>query len=72
VERKNLAVELLERLLQGKIKAQMRTNLVREKKCSDRLIEALRKYHNRMIESSQVIAELITMAKEHADGVETG
>jgi len=37
-------VELLERLQQGKIKAQTRTNLVQEKKYSDRLIEALRKY----------------------------
>jgi type I restriction enzyme R subunit len=64
MERKNLAVELLERLLQGKIKAQTRTNLVQEKKYSDRLIEALRKYHNRMIESSQVIAEMIAMAKD--------
>jgi type I restriction enzyme R subunit len=64
MERKNLAVELLERLLQGKIKAQTRTNLVQEKKYSERLIEALRKYHNRMIESSQVIAEMIAMAKD--------
>ena len=64
MERKNLAVELLERLLQGKIKAQTRTNLVQEKKYSDRLIEALRKYHNRMIESSQVIAEMIAMARD--------
>jgi hypothetical protein len=44
MERKNLAVELLERLLQDKIRSQMRTNLVQEKKYSDRLIEALRKY----------------------------
>ena len=64
MEKKNLAVELLERLLTGKIKAQTRTNLVQEKKYSERLIEALRKYHNRMIESSQVIAEMIAMAKD--------
>lgn len=64
MEKKNLAVELLERLLTGKIKAQTRTNLVQEKKYSDRLIEALRKYHNRMIESSQVIAEMIAMARD--------
>src|SRR5215213_5521485 len=64
MEKKNLAVELLERLLKGKIKAQTRTNFVQEKKYSDRLLEALRKYHNRMIESSQVIAEMIAMAKD--------
>ena len=59
-----LAVELLERLLQGKIKAQTRSNLVQEKKYSDRLIQSLRKYHNPMIESSQVIEEMIQMAKD--------
>jgi type I restriction enzyme R subunit len=64
MERKNLAVELLERLLQDKIRSQTKTNLVQEKKYSDRLLEALRKYHNRMIESSQVIAEMIEMAKD--------
>ena len=64
MERKNLAVELLERLLKDKIKSQTRNNLVQEKKYSDRLIEALRKYHNRMIESSQVIAEMIQMAQD--------
>jgi type I restriction enzyme R subunit len=64
MERKNLAVELLERLLKDKIRAQTKTNLVQEKKYSDRLIEALRKYHNRMIESSQVIAAMIDMAKD--------
>lgn len=37
---------------------------MQEKKYGDRLLEALRKYHNRMIESSQVIAEMIQMAKD--------
>ncbi len=37
---------------------------MQEKKYSDRLIEALRKYRNRMIESSQVIAEMIQMAHD--------
>jgi type I restriction enzyme R subunit len=64
MERKNLAVELLGQLLKDKIRSQTRNNLVQEKKFSDRLIEALRKYHNRMIASSQVIAEMIQMAKD--------
>ena len=64
MEKKNLAAKLLERLLKGKIKAQTRTNLMQEKKYSDRLFEALRKYHNRMIERSQGIAEMIAMAKD--------
>ena len=70
MERKNLAVELLERLLKDKIRSQTRTNLVQEKKYSDRLIEALRKYHNRMIESSQVIAEMIEMAKDMQEAMQ--
>ena len=61
---RNLAVELLEKLLNDGIKAKTRNNLVQEKRFSDRLQEALRKYNNRAIETSQVIEELIQMAKE--------
>jgi type I restriction enzyme R subunit len=61
---KNLAVELLERLLKDEIRSNSRTNLVQEKKYSDRLLETLRKYHNRAIETAQVIEELIAMAKD--------
>ena len=42
---KNLAVELLERLLKDEIRSNSRTNLVQEKKYGDRLLETLRKYH---------------------------
>lgn len=61
---RNLAVELLEKLLSDGIKAKTRNNLVQEKRFSDRLQETLRKYNNRAIETSQVIEELIQMAKE--------
>jgi len=61
---KNLAVELLEKLLRDEIKARMKTDVVSEKKYSDRIMETLRKYHNRAIETAQVIEELIKMAKE--------
>lgn len=68
---KNLAVDLLEKLLRDEIKARMKTDVVSEKKYSDRIMETLRKYHNRAIETAQVIEELITMAKEmEADLVE--
>ena len=63
---KNLAVELLERLLRDEIKARMKTDVVSEKKYSDRIMETLRKYHNRAIETAQVIEELIKMAKDMA------
>ncbi|MCU4568836.1 type I restriction endonuclease subunit R [Acinetobacter ursingii] len=61
---RNLAVELLEKLLNDGIKAKTHNNLVQEKRFSDRLQETLRKYNNRAIETSQVIEELIQMAKE--------
>lgn len=61
---RNFAVELLERLLSDSIKSRTRTNVVQETKFSERLAEALRKYHNRAIETAQVIEELIQMAKD--------
>jgi type I restriction enzyme R subunit len=67
MKEKNLAVDLLERLLRDEVKARMKTDVVSEKKYSDRIMETLRKYHNRAIETAQVIEELIQMAKEMAD-----
>ncbi len=64
MESRNLAVELLEKLLRDEIKARARNNVVQEKKYGDRLLETLHKYHNRAIETAQVIEELIQMAKE--------
>ena len=61
---KNLAVELLEKLLRDAIKARTQNNVVQEQKYGDRLLETLRKYHNRAIETAQVIEELIRMAKD--------
>jgi type I restriction enzyme R subunit len=61
---RNLAVELLEKLLKDDIKAKTRNNVVQEKKYSDRLKNTLRKYNNRGIETAQVIEELIAMAKQ--------
>lgn len=61
---KNLAIELLERLLRDGIRSSTRGNVVQERKFSDRLLEALRKYHNRAIETTQVIDEMIAMARD--------
>ena len=49
---RNLAVELLEKLLRDEIKARARNNVVQEKKYGDRLLETLRKYYNRAIETA--------------------
>jgi type I restriction enzyme R subunit len=69
---KNLAVELLERLLRDDIKAKTRNNVVQEKKFSDRLQATLGKYHNRAIETAKVIEELIQMAKDFAKAAKHG
>ena len=61
---KNLAAELLERLMRDSIKSKLRTNVVQETKFSERLAEAILKYHNRAIETAEVIDMLIQMAKE--------
>jgi type I restriction enzyme R subunit len=67
---RNLAVELLEKLLRDAIKARTRNNVVQEMKYGERLLETLRKYHNRAIETAQVIEELIQMAKDFQEAME--
>ena len=66
---KNLAVDLLEKLLRDEIKAHTRTNVILQKKFGDRLLDALRKYHNRAIETAQVIEELLKMAGDFKDAL---
>lgn len=69
---KNLAVELLNRLLQGKVKNIQKTNLVKAKKFTDMLNAAINKYNKRAIETSKVIEELIELAKEMNDSYKAG
>ncbi len=61
---KNLAVELLQKLIKDEVKSKFRTNIVKQKKFSELLNNALSKYSNRAIEAAQVIEELIQMAKQ--------
>lgn len=61
---RNLAVELLERLLEGEIKSRFAGNVVQEKKFSEMLANVVKRYQNRAIETAQVIEELIDMAKK--------
>ncbi|MBI5936572.1 MAG: type I restriction endonuclease subunit R [Betaproteobacteria bacterium] len=69
---RNFAVELLQRLLNDEIKSRSRTNVILEKKFSDRLLAALNRYRSRAIESAQVIEELIQMAKEFREAAKRG
>jgi type I restriction enzyme R subunit len=61
---RNLAVELLQKLLKGEIKARAKRNIVQARSFADLLEQAIRKYQNRAIETAQVIEELIQLAKD--------
>lgn len=69
---RNLAVELLERLLEGEIKSKFGGNVVQNKKFSDLLSDVIKRYQNRSIETAQVIEELIDMAKKFKDAASRG
>jgi type I restriction enzyme R subunit len=62
--RKNLAFELLKRLLNDEIKAREKTNIVQGKKFSVMLSDAVKRYQNGLIDSARIIEELIKLANE--------
>ena len=72
LKEKNLAVEVLERLLKGQIRSRFSTNLVQSRKFSELLRNALVRYRNRAIETAQVIEELIAMAKQFQQAADRG
>ena len=61
---RNLAVELLQKLLRGEVSARRRKNVVQARSFAEMLEQTLRRYQNRAIEAAQVIEELIELAKE--------
>ena len=61
---KNLAVELLRKLLAGEIRNRSKRNVVQSRSFLEMLEQTVRKYQNRAIETAQVIEELISLAKE--------
>jgi len=61
---RNLAVELLQKLLKGEIRARSKRNVVQARSFAELLELAIRKYQNRAIETAQVIEELIGLAKD--------
>jgi type I restriction enzyme R subunit len=64
---RNLAVELLRKLLVGEIKTRSQRNVVQARSFTELLERSVRKYQNRAIESAQVIEELIALAKDMRD-----
>jgi type I restriction enzyme R subunit len=69
---RNLAVELLERLLEGEIRSRFASNVVQEKKFSELLSNVITRYQNRSIETAQVMEELIAMAKKFREAANRG
>ena len=61
---RNLAVEVLRKLLSGEIRSRSRRNVVQGRSFAEMLERSIRKYQNRAIETAQVIEELIGLAKE--------
>ena len=69
---KNLAVELLERLLEGEIKSRFASNVVQDKKFSEMLSNVITRYQNRSIETAQVMEELVEMARKFREAANRG
>ena len=64
MKHRNLAVELLQKLLKGEIAARRRKNVVQARSFAEMLERTVRRYQNRSIEAAQVIEELIELARE--------
>jgi type I restriction enzyme R subunit len=69
---RNLAVELLQKLLKGELRTRRRKNLVQARSFAELLEQSLRRYQNRAIEAAQVIEELIGLAKQMREADQRG
>jgi type I restriction enzyme R subunit len=69
---RNLAVELLQKLMNNEIRVRSKKNVVQSKLFSEMLANAIRKYQNRAIEAAQVIEELIGLAKQIRESATRG
>ena len=72
MKEKNLAVELLKKLIAEQVSLYKRTNLVKSEKFSDMLSRAMKAYLNGMISNEEVIQELMKMAKDMANASQEG
>ncbi len=76
MERKNLALEALRKLINGEVRSQSKRNVTQARAFSDRLQDAIARYHANAITTVQVLEELIQLAKDirkaRQEGQETG
>ena len=64
MKQRNLAVDLLQKLLKGELAARRRKNVVQTRSFAGMLEETIRRYGNRAVEAAQVIEELIQLARD--------
>ncbi|MGB4847593.1 MAG: type I restriction enzyme endonuclease domain-containing protein, partial [Saprospiraceae bacterium] len=64
MKHKNLAIELLKKILNNELKSRAKTNLVKSKKLLDMLETAIKKYQNNLLTTAEIIQELIRIARE--------
>lgn len=64
MEHKNIALEVLKKLLNDEIKARVKKNLIQGKSLMEMLENSIRKYHNKILTAAEVIEELIKLSKE--------
>ena len=69
---RNLAVELLQKLLKGEVATRRKKNVVQARSFAEMLEQTLRRYQNRAIEAAQVIEELIQLARELREATARG
>lgn len=69
---KNLALEVLKKLLNDDIRARSRKNLIQSRSFAEMLEATVRKYQNRSIDTAQVIAELVKLAKDMRESQKRG
>ena len=67
MKRRNLAVELLQKLLKGELATRSKRNVVQARSFAEMLEQTIRRYQNRAIEAAQVIEELIALARKMRD-----
>ena len=72
MKRRNLAVELLQKLLKGELATRRKRNVVQARSFAEMLEQTIRRYQNRAIEAAQVIEELIALAREMRDADKRG
>ena len=64
MEYKNIAMEVLKKLLNDEIKARMKKNMVQSRSLMEMLEDSIKRYHNKVITAAEVIEELIELGKE--------